>query len=155
MDSNQVLFLKPIGHVINAVTEEKDEDWGQVVSRIQLEPEFAPGLRELGSFSHCIVVTYLHQAQFDPTKHLVRRPRDLATMPLTGIFAQRAKHRPNPIGIPAVRILGIDQNALVVQGLDAIHDTPVLDLKPYYPVYDRVDNAQVPEWVDRLMTGYF
>ncbi len=44
MDSNQVLFLKPIGHVINAVTEEKDEDWGQIVSRIQLDPEFAPAL---------------------------------------------------------------------------------------------------------------
>ncbi len=155
MDPNQPLALRPSGHVVNEVLQEQDYDWGQVVSRIELEPEYAPGLRELDRFSHVIVITYLHQAQFDPAKHLVRRPRDLETMPLAGIFAQRAKHRPNPIGITAVRILGVDQNTLVVQGLDAINGTPVLDLKPYYPVYDRVADAQVPEWVDRLMAGYF
>lgn len=42
----------------------------------------------------------------------------------------------------------------IVQGLDAIDETPVLDIKPYYPVYDRKD-ATVPEWVERLMEHYF
>jgi tRNA (adenine37-N6)-methyltransferase len=155
MNSNQTLALTPIGFVTNEIVEEQDADWCKVVSHIELAPEFASGLRGLDTFSHVLVITYLHRAQFDPAKHLARRPRDLATMPLTGIFAQRAKHRPNPIGITTVRVIGVENNALIVQGLDAINGTPVLDLKPYFPIYDRVPEATVPEWVDRLMAGYF
>ena len=76
-------------------------------------------------------------------------------MPEVGIFAQRAKDRPNPLGITAVSIVRVESGALVVRGLDAIDGTPVVDVKPYYSVYDRVDNATVPDWVDRLMAGYF
>jgi tRNA-Thr(GGU) m(6)t(6)A37 methyltransferase TsaA len=76
-------------------------------------------------------------------------------MPLVGIFAQRARHRPNPIGITSVRLLEVKANSLVVQGLDAIDGTPVLDIKPYFPQYDCVADAQHPEWVDRLMADYF
>ncbi len=76
-------------------------------------------------------------------------------MPEVGIFAQRAKDRPNQLGITAVPILRVEPGVLVVRGLDAIAGTPVVDIKPYYPVYDRVMNAVVPEWVDRLMEGYF
>ena len=75
-------------------------------------------------------------------------------MPLVGIFAQRGKDRPNQIGMTAVEVLSVSDDALVVRGLDAIDGTPVLDIKPYYPMYDRRD-ARVPEWVDRLMDGYF
>ena len=71
-----------------------------------------------------------------------------------GIFAQRAKHRPNPIGITTVPILSIKNNILTVQGLDAIDGTPVLDIKPYFPMSDQVD-ARTPPWVDELMKGYF
>ncbi|RKM55750.1 tRNA (N6-threonylcarbamoyladenosine(37)-N6)-methyltransferase TrmO [Butyrivibrio sp. X503] len=46
------------------------------------------------------------------------------------------------------------EDKLVVKGLDAVDGTPVLDIKPYYPVYDKKD-ASVPEWVDRLMEHYF
>ena len=45
-------------------------------------------------------------------------------------------------------------NELTVRGLDAMDGTPVLDIKPYYPAFDRRD-AHVPEWVDRLMAQYF
>ena len=72
-----------------------------------------------------------------------------------GIFAQRAKHRPNPIGLTAVRIVGHDGNVLRVRGLDAIDGTPVLDIKPYVPVFDRVDGAVTPAWVDEIMKDYF
>jgi tRNA (Thr-GGU) A37 N-methylase len=76
-------------------------------------------------------------------------------MPELGIFAQRAKHRPNPIGITAVELIGIAGNVVKVKGLDAIDGTPVLDLKPYVPVFDRRDRAIIPEWMKRLMEGYF
>ena len=75
-------------------------------------------------------------------------------MPLVGIFSQRAKDRPNQIGMTSVEIVSVTDRELVVRGLDAIDGTPVLDIKPYYPIYDR-KNATVPEWVDRLMERYF
>lgn len=76
-------------------------------------------------------------------------------MPEVGIFAQRARHRPNPIGVTAVKLLRREKNRLFVQGLDAINGTPVLDVKPYVPAFDAADSARVPEWIHRLMERYF
>ena len=149
------IALKVIGHVQSPVRERTDEGWGEVESRVVVEPEYRAGLEGLGQFSHALVITYLHQARFEQSRHLKRRPRGLASMPEVGIFAQRAKDRPNPLGVTAVRTLRVEAGALVVRGLDAIDGTPVVDVKPYYPAYDRVADATVPEWVDRLMAGYF
>lgn len=147
--------LNPIGYVSSPVTEKVDENWGGVVSRILLKPEYAGGLLGLKDFSHALIVTYLHQAHFEKGKHLQRRPRGLESMPLVGIFSQRVKDRPNPIGITAVKILSVGDDYLEVQGLDVINDTPVLDIKPYYPQFDTIEDPMVPEWVNRLMEKYF
>lgn len=149
------ITLHPVGYVRSEVSSQTDRAWGAVTSRVELLPQFRAGLLGLEQFSHLLVVTYLHQASFDPAAHITRRPRGLASMPLVGIFAQRAKDRPNPIGITAVSVLSVTTDSVVVRGLDAIDGTPVLDLKPYYPAYDRVEQAVVPEWVPRLMQGYF
>jgi tRNA-Thr(GGU) m(6)t(6)A37 methyltransferase TsaA len=145
----------PIGHVASPVAAQSDRDWGSVVSRVVVDPPYAAGLRGLEEFSHLLVVTWLHEAAFDAAHDLVRRPRGLASMPATGIFAQRAKDRPNPIGITAVRIRALGPGWVEVSGLDAIDGTPVLDLKPYVPQYDRVSDARVPAWMGTLMEGYF
>ena len=145
----------PIGFVTNQVTEPVDEDWGSVISRLTIAPEFAKGIRGLDSFSHAVVITYLNRAEFQAAKHLVRRPRGLDSMPEVGIFSQRAKDRPNPIGVTSVKIAGVGENFIEVKGLDAINGTPILDIKPYYPQYDCINDAAVPEWVNRLMNNYF
>ncbi|HEX8598075.1 MAG TPA: tRNA (N6-threonylcarbamoyladenosine(37)-N6)-methyltransferase TrmO [Chloroflexia bacterium] len=147
--------MQPIGVVRSTVKEGIDEGWGRVVSEIHLLEEYAPGLRGLEEFSHVIVVFLMHQATFSPGDDLVRRPRGRADMPEMGSFAQRAKHRPNPIGLTAVRLLSVVGNVLTVRGLDAINGSPVLDIKPYFAAFDRVDDASAPEWVSRLMEGYF
>jgi tRNA-Thr(GGU) m(6)t(6)A37 methyltransferase TsaA len=147
--------LKPIGSVSSPVTERMDENWGEIISKIILKPEFSGALLGLGDFSHAIIVTYLHQANYEKEKHLQRRPRNLETMPMVGILSQRAKNRPNPIGVTAVKIISVTDDCLEVKGLDAIDGTPVLDIKPYYPDYDRIDTPKIPEWVDRLMKNYF
>ena len=149
------LNIEPIGIVRSPVTDAVDAGWGDVLAEVHLREPLADGLRGIEQFSHVIVLYLLHQAAFDPARDLVRRPRGREDMPLVGIFAQRARHRPNAIGVTAVRLLAHDGNVLRVQGLDAIDGTPVLDIKPYYPAYDRVDGARTPEWVDRLMAGYF
>ncbi len=147
--------LRPIGYVSSPVTEKVDENWGGVISRILLKPEYAGALLGLEDFSHAVIVTYLHQAHYEKEKHLQRRPRGLKSMPTVGIFSQRVKDRPNPIGITAVKIISVGDDYLEVQGLDAINDTPVLDIKPYYPQFDRIEDSIVPEWVNRLMEKYF
>jgi tRNA-Thr(GGU) m(6)t(6)A37 methyltransferase TsaA len=147
--------VEPIGVVRSPVSETVDEAWGSVVSEIHLLEGLEPGLTGIGDFSHILVLFLMHQATFDKARHLVRKQREREDMPLTGIFAQRARHRPNPIGVTAVRLLEVRDSVLRVQGLDAVDGTPVLDIKPYLPAFDRVENPTVPEWVDRLVEGYF
>jgi len=149
------ISIRIIGHVESTVKHQTDEHWGDVVARVVLQPEYRAGLQGIEQFSHALIVTFLHQARFDPSRHLIRRPRGLDTMPEVGIFAQRAKDRPNPLGITAVAIVDVEPGVLMVRGLDAIDGTPVVDIKPYYPAYDRIMTAAVPEWVDRLMQDYF
>lgn len=146
--------IEPIGIVRSPVTAGVDENWGEVVAAIEFRSELASGLQGLEQFSHVLVVFYMHQSSFDAAD-LVRRPQGRADMPLLGIFAQRAKHRPNPIGITAVELVEVAGNVVRVKGLDAIDGTPVLDIKPYFPAFDRVDAAVVPDWVPRLMQNYF
>ncbi|MGY2061810.1 TrmO family methyltransferase domain-containing protein, partial [Nocardia gipuzkoensis] len=52
------------------------------------------------------------------------------TRPLTGVFATRSPHRPNPIGLHEVRVLAVSGNRIHVRNLEALHGTPILDLKP-------------------------
>jgi tRNA-Thr(GGU) m(6)t(6)A37 methyltransferase TsaA len=150
-----MLSLQPIGVVRSPVREGRDDGWGRVVSELHLDTSLAPGLDGLEQFSHLVVLFWMHQASFSPGTDLLRRPQGRTDMPRLGIFAQRAKHRPNPIGLTAVRLFERQGPVLRVEGLDAIDGSPILDLKPYFPSFDSVDGAQVPEWVPRLMEGYF
>ena len=65
------------------------------------------------------------------------------------------RHRPNPIGVTTVAIEDVRDGVLTVRGLDAIDGTPVLDVKPHVPLYDAPPRPSVPEWIGRLMAGYF
>lgn len=147
--------LEPIGIVKSSIQEQIDEGWGAVISEIWINNELAAGLDGLENFSHAVIIFLMHQASFDIVRDLKRRPRGRADIPEIGIFAQRAKHRPNPIGVTAVQVLGVSGTVLHVQGLDAIDGTPVLDIKPYVPAFDHVDNVSVPAWVEQIMAGYF
>jgi tRNA-Thr(GGU) m(6)t(6)A37 methyltransferase TsaA len=130
--------------------------WATVDSEIHLDPEYAAGLQGLEGFSHVLVIFFLDRAQgFDAKTQLLRRPRGMEDMHEVGVFAQRTKYRPNPIGITAVKLLGIDGNVVRVRGLDALDGTPVLDIKPYMPPFDRVDHVEMPPWVGHVMEGYF
>ena len=68
-------------------------------------------------------------------------------LPLVGLFATRSPRRPNPIGVTTVRLLERRGNVLRVLGLDALDGTPVLDIKPYLPYGDCIQDTHVPEWV--------
>ncbi len=153
--SRTAYALTPIGVVRSAASEPVDENWGAVEATIVLEPALRPGLCGLGDFSHLIVVSLLHAAAFDPARHLLRHPRGRRDLPELGIFSQRAKDRPNPIGLSCVPLVALVDDGVRVRGLDAIDGTPVLDLKPHFPIFDAPAAPRVPAWVDELMRGYF
>ena len=148
--------VRAIGTVKCPVNEMSQGNWATVDSEIRLEAQYAPGLQGLKGFSHVLVVFFLDRAQgFDVKKQLLRRPRGMEDMHEVGVFAQRTKYRPNPIGVTAVKLLGIDGNVVRVRGLDALDGTPVLDIKPYMPPFDRIDDVTLPPWVGHVMEGYF
>jgi tRNA-Thr(GGU) m(6)t(6)A37 methyltransferase TsaA len=108
---------------------------------IEVEPAFAAGLRDLEGFSHLFVISHLHQA----------RPEGLEVLPFLddtprGVFATRSPRHPNPIGISVVRLLSVAGTTLEVHGLDLLDGTPVLDLKPYVPLFDCVE-AERTGWL--------
>lgn len=106
--------------------------------RLELDPELAPGLRDLDGFSHLHVISHLHRSE----------PGDLVVVPFLdqtarGVFATRSPRHPNPIGLSIVRLVAIDGSTLHVTGLDLLDGTPVLDVKPYVPAFDHVDADRV------------
>jgi tRNA-Thr(GGU) m(6)t(6)A37 methyltransferase TsaA len=138
------------------VNQMSQGNWATVDSEIHLDPEYAAGLQGLEGFSHVLVIFFLDRAQgFDRKTQLLRRPRGMEDMHEVGVFAQRTKYRPNPIGVSAVKLIGINGNIVRVRGLDALDGTPVLDIKPYMPPFDRVDDVRMPPWVGHMMEGYF
>ncbi|OPX36846.1 MAG: tRNA (N6-threonylcarbamoyladenosine(37)-N6)-methyltransferase TrmO [Desulfobacteraceae bacterium 4484_190.2] len=146
--------IEVIGSVVSPVKEPVDENWGEVVSEIVLDKKYADALIGLKDFSHAVIIYFMHLATDKNRVKMTRRPQGRDDMPFVGIFSQRAKRRPNPVGVTAVKIIKVENNALKVQGLDAIDGTPVLDIKPYYP-RDRVENPIIPEWAYRLMSNYY
>ncbi|HKM41074.1 MAG TPA: tRNA (N6-threonylcarbamoyladenosine(37)-N6)-methyltransferase TrmO [Methanocorpusculum sp.] len=104
---------------------------------IELFPAFADGLDQIASFSHLILITRLHKA---PSEMLVEKPMVDGGMS-HGIFATRHMCRPNRIGFSIVKLLTVADNRLVVEGVDLLDGTPVLDIKPYIPAFDSVPDA--------------
>jgi len=151
-----MISCNPIGTVRCQVENMSEGNWSKIESEIHIDPELADGLQGLSGFSHILVVFFLDRAQgFDPAKQLLRNPRGMEHLAAVGVFAQRTKFRPNPIGVTAVKLLGVEGNVVRVSGLDALNGTPVLDIKPYMPPFDRMQDVTMPDWVDAFLKGYF
>lgn len=94
---------------------------------IEIFPEFALGLKDIGGFSHLYIIWAFH---LSVGYKLLTSPL-LASRPKRGVFATRSPHRPNPIAVTVVKLLVRRGRILEVKGLDMIDGTPVLDIKPY------------------------
>ena len=117
-----------IGHVENDYPLPVDPDTLRAShSRIVVDPELVPGLTGLEPGMGVLVIFVFHLAEgFEMLQH----PRGDRSRPERGVFALRSPNRPNSIGVTEVELRSIEGNVLTVTGLDAIHGTPVLDLKP-------------------------
>lgn len=137
--------LKAIGIVRNHVEEPTHENSDDIISEIIIDNSLAEALDDLEQFSHIIVLYWIHRSRHpSPVKV---HPRGDPKRALMGVFATRSPSRPNPIGKATAALLERKGNTLKVRGLDAINGSPVLDIKPYIPGYDSVDNARAPSWM--------
>ncbi|OED36668.1 tRNA (N6-threonylcarbamoyladenosine(37)-N6)-methyltransferase TrmO [Chromatiales bacterium (ex Bugula neritina AB1)] len=111
-------------------------------------------LRGIEDFSHLWVIFLLHKQHYKNPKALVSPPR-LGGSKRVGVFATRSPNRPNPVGLSAVRLESIEQGSqqilLHIRGADLLDGTPVLDIKPYVPFVDSIEQAN-GAWAEHIET---
>lgn len=120
--------------------------------RSELSSDFLDGLEK---FSHCWILYMFHkntdfQKVWDPSyfgiKGKIRVPRLNGAK--LGVYSTRSPHRPCPIGISVAKIVSIMGKTVIFAGADIVDGSPVLDLKPYVPFCDHVQDASAPNWVN-------
>jgi tRNA-Thr(GGU) m(6)t(6)A37 methyltransferase TsaA len=151
-----VINLEPIGHVRSTRRELLDDDWDSVPATIELTAAFAPeALDGLEDFSHAEVIFHFDRVAEAGIERRARHPHGNTQWPRVGIFAQRAKDRPNRLGSTIVEIVKRDGHVLTVRGLDAVDATPVLDIKPVMTEFLPRTAVRQPAWSHELMREYW
>lgn len=122
---DDAITYRPIGAVEGPVREPlRPEEMRGLPARLVLAPHFAQAAAALQAGQHLWVIYHLHRVE--PAR----------ARPLAGLFTRRVAARPNPIGVTLVRVLAVEGTTITVVGLDAVDGTPILDLKPYKPIWD-------------------
>jgi len=131
---------------INPIGSVRRSDQGVYLSI--LEP-YRPGLRFLGHFSHAIVLWWADKHDNPQDRTTLRIEPPYAPGNPTGVFACRSPYRPNPVGLTVCHLIDVDEAGGLVKvvNIDALDGTPIIDLKAYFPVSDRVREASIPEWL--------
>ena len=105
---------------------------------IEVLPEFVPGLKDVDGFSHLMLLYHFHLVEgysLEVVPFLDDTPR--------GVFATRAPRRPNPIGLSVVRLESVQGARLNIRDVDIVDGTPLLDIKPFVPVFDNRDTTRI------------
>ena len=108
----------------------------EAVCCIEVDPRWAPALKDVETCSHLVVLYWMDKARRDLALQVPRHYGEQR-----GTFALRSPARPNPIAMSVVRLLKVEGTQLSVQGLDCLDDTPLIDIKPYFASTDAVPDA--------------
>jgi len=134
MNAETLAFMftpQPIGFVRSPFknTEEIPKGLGarhETEGVLEILPAFRLGLTDIEGYSHLIVLWVFDRSEgFDL---MAKPPSDDHPH---GLFTTRSPHRPNPIGLTVVELLGREDGELRVRGVDMLDGTPILDIKPY------------------------
>lgn len=131
--------IQPIGEVFAG-----EEGFG-----VRVAPAYRSALHALSGFSHIQVLWWCTQCDTPPKRAVLTQEKPYQKAPaVLGTFATRAPERPNPIALTTAQVLFVDEQEGVValSWIDAFDATPVLDIKPYTPCFDRVEAPQTPAW---------
>lgn len=139
--TNQMISLKPIG-----VVQASDQE-GMYALRIF--PPYTDALKQLNQFSHVMVIWWADRHDNPADRQLLTSDLPYAPGVEAGVFACRSEYRPNPIGITIMPLLSVDEKEglIVLPWIDAFDGSPILDLKPYMPVSDRIRDVKVADWL--------
>lgn len=133
------LTLRPIGFIRTGKAAKFDarhqpEESVEETNTLELSPDsgYEQALADVAGFSRVWLIWWFHRN--DSWKPMVRPPRGDGTK--RGVFATRSPHRPNPLGMTPVRLVGVKGRRLLFGACDLVDGTPVFDIKPYIPAYD-------------------
>jgi tRNA-Thr(GGU) m(6)t(6)A37 methyltransferase TsaA len=138
-DQNETFRIQPIGHVRRAASG----------TYLEILQPYQAALKELEHFSHVMVLWWADRHDSEGSRGMLQTEPPYAEGRVTGVFATRAEYRPNPIGLTTCKILDVEEGDGIVHiaNIDAFDDTPIMDLKAYFPVCDRVQGASIPDWL--------
>jgi tRNA-Thr(GGU) m(6)t(6)A37 methyltransferase TsaA len=150
------ISLQRIAVVRNGRASADDDNWGEIVSEVVLDPSMPEeSLEGIDAFSHVEIVFQFHLVAEEQVVISARHPRDNPDWPKVGIFAQRGRMRPNRLGVSVAKILRREGRSLFVEGLDAVDGTPVLDIKPVMVEFLPRAPVRQPDWSHELMKDYW
>jgi len=145
-------LMRPIGDIHSPFQQKESTpiqpSRSQSNGQVEIFPEYARGLQDLDGFSHIILLYVFHCSE---GYSLEVKPflDDL----MHGLFATRYPCRPNPIGLSIVRLISKTNTVLEIEGVDVLDGTPLLDIKPYVPEFDRKDEVRTGWFEKRKMQG--
>ena len=125
-----MIEARPIGVVRSPLTDRrqapKQGPEGGAEAWLEFDAGVAPALSDVTAGDRLVLVTWLHEAD----RAVLRvHPRDDPANPETGVFSTRSADRPNPIGLHEVTVTEVHERRLLVQPLEAVDGTPILDVK--------------------------
>ena len=143
MTLQKAIVYEPIGVIRTPYTDRKGMPIQPAAAEgvrgtIELRPALAGGLKDLDGFSHIVLLYHLHESQ-----GYALRVTPFLDSEERGVFATRAPRRPNNIGLSVVRLVAVEEATLIVANVDMLDGTPLLDIKPYVPVFDEQEQVRV------------
>jgi len=143
---SESLSLTPIAFVRAAKalkfdTPHQPVDGAQEQSKIEFVKghNYEHALHSLAGFDRIWLIWWFHRNS--TWRPMVLPPRGKAVK--RGVFATRSPHRPNPLGITAVRLLAVERSSLIVGNCDLLDGTPILDIKPYLSTVDAFPDSSL------------
>lgn len=138
----ETFIYKPIGIIHTPFKDIQDMPIQPVAARgikgeIELYKGYIAGLKDLDGFSHITLLYHFHKvkrAELQVVPFMDKEKR--------GIFSCKAPKRPNPIGISTVKLLNIKNNRIFIEEVDMLDGTPLLDIKPFHPLFDNRDGVK-------------
>lgn len=124
------------------------------ISEIILDEEFSELLEGVEEYSHIMILYWGHEVTDSGRAMKITHPAGLTNYPKQGVYATYSPARPNPVLMTVVKLMKKEEKRLYVSGLDAINNSPVLDIKPYVPVLFPQEGVIIPDWMKKIMSEF-